>query len=304
MKHRADERRGWTIWHLIAAMGLVLLGIYFTSNAWLDMFHIALSDEESSHVLLVPIAVAWLVWVRKGRFRQCRPARSLIGTALIGIGWLLWDVGYRHPQRIQSFFHLGAILVAVGCLLTVVGKDVLFRFLPAFVALGFLIPVPARVRTPIAIRMQMATAEATQTTLQMLGVDVARYGNTLRINGQDVAVEEACNGMRMVFTLMMVCYIFAFITPLKDYVRILIVLASPLTALVCNVIRLVPTVYLYGQLGQPMWTLGTVTKHGLEQFHDWGGWVMLVVAFGLLTSIVRVLRWAMIPVTTYTLASA
>jgi len=287
---------------LVAAIVAVVLGMVFTRNAWGDMFHIAMLDEESSHVLLVPVAVVWLLWVRKGRFRQCRPARSFIGTALIGIGWAMWHVGYRHP--VQSLFHLGAVLVVVGCLLTVVGKDVLFRFLPVFVVLVFLIPVPARVRAPLAIRMQMATAEATQTTLEAMNVNVERYGNTLRINGQDVAVEEACNGMRMVFTLILVSFIFAYTTPLKDYVRLLILAASPLTALICNVIRLVPTVWMYGEMGKPIAIFGICTKEKLGAFHDGSGWVMLVVAFVLLTSIVRVLRWAMIPVTTYTLAGA
>src|SRR4051812_2909844 len=123
MTQPREIRKTWTVWHLIAAIGLVAVGILCTFNAWQDMFHIAMLDEESSHVLLVPIAVAWLVFVRKGRFAQCRPIPSLIGTLLIGIGWLMWDRGYRH--EIQSFFHFGAVLVAVGCLLTVVGKDVL-----------------------------------------------------------------------------------------------------------------------------------------------------------------------------------
>jgi len=297
-----ERRKGWTIWHAVAAAVAMVVGVFLTRNAWEDMLRIALMDEESSHVLLVPIALVWLVWVRKGRFRQCRPSRSFIGTALIGIGWVFWDVGYRHP--VQTMFHLGAVLVVVGCLLTVVGKDVFFRFLPAFVVLVFLIPVAARLRAPIAIRMQMATAAATQTTLETMDVNVARYGNTLRINGQDVAVEEACNGMRMVFTLILVSFIFAYTTPLKDYVRLLILAASPLTALICNVIRLVPTVWMYGQLGQPMGPFGVCTKEKLGTFHDASGWVMLVVAFILLTSIVRVFRWAMIPVTTFTLANA
>src|SRR5689334_4760798 len=113
MTRIGEERRSWTIWHAVAAVAALAIGILLTRNAWEDMLRIAVMDEESSHVLLVPIALVWLVWVRKGRFKQCRPGRSFIGTALIGIGWMLWDMGYRRP--VQSFFHLGAVLVAVGC---------------------------------------------------------------------------------------------------------------------------------------------------------------------------------------------
>ena len=110
----------------------------------------------------------------------------------------------------------------------------------------------------------------------------------------EVAIAEACNGMRMVFTLFLACYVFAFVTPLRGYVRAIILLASPVTAIVCNVIRLVPTI----------WVFGHTTPERAEVFHDISGWVMLIVAFLGLTSIVRLLRWAMVPVSPFTLAAA
>ena len=57
----------------------------------------------------------------------------------------------------------------VGCLVTAVGTDVLGRFLPAFVALGFLIPVPAMIRQEISIPLQTATASVTQAVLETFG---------------------------------------------------------------------------------------------------------------------------------------
>src|ERR1051325_8372488 len=115
VKDRHQGRRQWTIWPLVFALLAVTAGVLATHNAWLDMYRIAMVDEESSHIFLVPIAVMWLVWGREGRFRQCQPHRSLIGTVLIGIGWLMWDRGYRGGDngQIQSCFHLGAVLVAV-----------------------------------------------------------------------------------------------------------------------------------------------------------------------------------------------
>ena len=95
MSERQEIRKRWTVWHLVAALAAVLAGVLATHNAWQDIYRIAMVDPEASHILLVPIAITWLVWVRKGRFRQCQPHRSLIGTAMILIGWLLWDRGYR-----------------------------------------------------------------------------------------------------------------------------------------------------------------------------------------------------------------
>jgi hypothetical protein len=57
-------------------------------------------------------------------------------------------------------------------------------------------------------------------------------------------------------------------------------------------VRLVPTVWLYGYHPGPI----------AEHFHNVGGWVMLGASFLVLMGIIRLLRWALIPVTQYTLA--
>jgi exosortase len=166
-----------------------------------------------------------------------------------------------------------------------------WKFLPAFLALGFLIPLTSTRRQIIAAPMQTVTARYTQEACELVGMDVGRSGNVLRINGNDIQVVEACNGMRMVITLFLVCYVLAFGSPFRWYVRALILLASPLVAIACNVGRLVPTVWMYG---------GGATK-AAERFHDLAGWVMLVVAFVLLRGLLGLLRWASVPVAKYRL---
>ena len=289
------KHRGWSAWHVAAAVAAVAACVWVTYATWADLLHLAWNDEESSHVLLVPLVVIWLVWVRRGRIRQCTPSGKAIGTFFMALGWFLWSFGYR--RQIQSFWHAGAVILAMGGLLTVIGKDAFFNFLPAFAVLVFLVPVPATGRQFIAIPLQQMTALVTQRACEVIGLDVIRNGNLLTFNGMDVAVVEACNGMRMVFTLFLASYVFAFVTPLRGYVRFLILAACPVTAVVCNVIRLVPTVWMFGNYGKPE------TRHIAERFHDISGWVMLIVAFVGLLGIVRVLRWAMVPVTPFRLAS-
>lgn len=315
-------RYGWTTQQALLALLMVGLGVVATFGAWADIFHIAWVDQEASHVMLVLPVSAWLVWVRRARFRQCRVRPTYIGPVLVLVGWVASSWGYRNST--QFLWHMGAVVVVVGCLLSVLGRELLFRFLPAFVVLGFLVPVPGMVRQRISVPLMTATAKVTAGVSEILGVPVERSGNQLSINGQKVGIAEACNGLRMVFALVLVSYAFAFGEPLRHYVRLIILAASPLSAIVCNVIRLVPTLWLYGY-GEELVTnlnvvdwlakmfevvpkadeelakaVGQYLAHG---FHNAAGWVMLVVAFLLLMSIIRVLRWALIPVTHYTLAS-
>ena len=69
-------------------------------------------------------------------------------TTSVAIGWLSWSFGYRY--QFQSLWHGGAVLMAVGAVLSVLGGDLLRWFLPAFLALVFLIPVPGRARLHLA----------------------------------------------------------------------------------------------------------------------------------------------------------
>ena len=284
-------RNGWTVMHGVLAAALVALSMIPMHQAWEDIYRIARKDEESSHILLVPIVVAWLIWVRRGRFRLCQPRRTWIGPVILAMGWFLSIWGYANA--VIAFWHAGAIMMAVGAALSVWGSDVLLRFFPAFAVLIFLVPIPGMIRQSIAIPLQTITAQVTEFLLEILGMNVQRSGNLLSVNGQPVTIAEACNGMRMVFTLVLVCYAFAFGEPLRNYVRAIILLASPVSAIVCNVIRMLPTMYMYGH----------ASKSAADTFHDLSGWIMLALAFLLLLAIIRLLRWAMIPVVRYTLAA-
>lgn len=287
----AYVKHGWTQARLWTAAILGVLGFIITFAAWADIYQIAIKDEEASHIFLVPLVMAWLIWVRRGRFRHCQPRGTLIGPVLVALGWAISTWGYRHA--VQSFWHGGAVLVVVGCVLSALGWDVLMRFLPAFVLLVFLVPIPGMIRQQIAIPLQQATAQVTQVLFDLFGLPIERSGNMLSINGTAVEIAEACNGLRMVFALVLVSYGFAFGEPLRNYVRGLIIAASPLSAILCNVIRMVPTLWLYGYGSRTM----------ADGFHNLAGWVMLALAFMMLMGIIRLLRWAYIPVAHYTLAS-
>jgi len=282
----------WSARKLAAAGLLALIGLLITIDGWADIFHIAWVDEESSHIFLVLPICAWLIWVRRLRLRYCQVKPSYVGVAIIALGWAMSSFGYRNA--VQALFHGGSVLVVVGCVITVLGRDLLLRFLPAFFVLVFLIPVPGRIRQKVSIPMMSTTARITQTVSEYLGVPVERSGNQLSINGKPVGIVEACNGLRMVFALVLVSYAFAFGEPLRNYVRLIILIASPISAMLCNVVRLVPT----------LWAYGFAHESFADQFHNFAGWAMLGVAFLTLMGIIRLLRWAMIPVGHYTLAAS
>ncbi len=316
MALRTWQRNGWSNRHIAAAGLMVLVGFIATRDAWRDIYYLATNDPENSHIVLVLLIAPWLLYIRRARWRQCRPVGQALGPILVLLGGITTTVGYDHAMDI--FWHGGALMVVIGCLLSIVGRDVLFRFLPVFVVLLFLLPVPAEIRGALARNLQNVASATTEELMVLFGSNVTRNGTLLTINGQPLNVSEACNGMRGVFTIVLVSYAFAFSTPLRNYVRLIILAASPITVLLINIPRIISTVWVYGQPEDSLVYRGLYALYDLSHqiglikqyahnevgqfYHDLSGWLTIVLAFAVLMAIVYVLRWAMLPITQYRLA--
>ena len=79
---------------------------------------------------------------------------------------------------------------------------------------------------------------------------------------------------------MLIGYAFCFGMPLRNSVRVMILAASPLATIFCNVVRILPTIWIYGNY-EPK--VGVV-------FHSYSGWLMLPISFLMLLGLIKVLR--------------
>ena len=282
--------RPWLARDIAMGAFLVILAAWAGRDAFADILRVAMKDVEQSHVLLVPAVAAWLLWLRRSRLRYVRYQPSTWGPLLILAGWLGVWWGFETDTRV--LWHTGAMVTVLGAVLTLTGLSILRQFLPVFLVFLFAIPVPGFIRLRIARPLQEWAAFLTESFLDILGVEAVREGSVLLIHGQQVAVGEACNGMRMVFALTLVVYAFVFSTPFKTSTRLVLLALSPVIALVCNIIRLIPTSMIYGY-GDP---------DTAAMFHDVAGWVMLPIALFMLIGVLKLLRWLELPVTTWRLA--
>ena len=274
----------------VAAGVLVLLNMLVQHRAWHDVFSIAINDQDSSHILLVPFLTAWLIFVRRQRWRECRLTGRWLGPVLLLLGAATSNFGVDHGMAV--FWHFGALLMVFGAVIAVLGVDIVRKFFPAFLMLMFLVPVPATVRQAISVPLEHLCALLSQQILEIVGVTVSRAGNVLIVNGVKVEIAEACDGMRMAIALMVLVATFTLSIPMNRWARAIFLILSPVVALLCNIIRLVPTV----------WVFGKYPHAAAENFHNIAGWLMLPIAFLLFWSVLRLLRWASVPVAPFGLA--
>ena len=254
---------------LALTAGIVAAAVAVTFDAWRDIFRVATRDEELSYVLLAPVVIGCLAWSRRGRLRDRRVIHNWIGVLLIAFGWAIYWYGYHFDPAI---WRAGAVVITGAGVVAGIGTDVAWQLSPALVAMVFLIPIDPTGRYHVAGPLEVFTARTTQSVCDLVGMYVQRDGNLLLINGTAVTVAEACNGARMVLALFMVCYFVAFAAPVRWYIRAVLLLSSPMVAIVANVARLVPTIWLFGHA--PLQTA--------ERVHTAAGYLMLVLAFLLL----------------------
>lgn len=284
VRYRRSRSEFWIV-RIAAMILLVGVAVLVTMTAWTDLVYRAMRDEEKNYILLVPFVSIWLMWVRRIRFRLIEPHGQWGGTVIIAIGWIFYSLGDQY--LVETGWYLGAVLIVVGGIISIGGYDLLKHFKPSFLVLLFMIPVPGMLRPHIAGPLQTATAAIVQHLFGLFGHSVTRNGNLLFLDAGPIAIAEACNGLRMVFALILVSYTVAFTIPANKWVRVTMLIGSLLLAIVCNIVRLVPTLWAYRHL----------SRDTADALHDAGGWIMVLIAFVLLLSILRLLKWLQLPVT-------
>lgn len=264
------------------------LGAIATAGVWADIWKTAQRHGEVMHIALVPLVALWLVWVRRERLRQCEPVGTWMGPLLVLSGWIGSVIG--DALSYEVFAHLGAVAILIGCILSVVGVNVVRRFLPAFVVLLLLIPAPWIVHEHLARPFLRIVGEVGLIAYEAFGVTARLRGEHLVLNGVSVPVVAACGapGLKAIF---LVAFAFAFAKPLRGWVRALVLLSTPVVAVVTQLLGTMLVVYLV-----PRGPLG------FEQLTALSGWLLLPVAFALLVGLIRLLDWAAVPVQDYSLA--
>jgi hypothetical protein len=182
----ADARAGRRS-DLIAAFVLAAGSMAVTFDAWGSILQLGTFKEELSYVLLAPILIAWTAYSMRRRWAQCTIRHGWFGLLVLAFGWVVFSYGFLHDPVL---WRAGAVFMMMGAFVTAIGTDVVWRFLPAFAACAFLIPIYPNGRYQIAAPLQVATAAATQTVCDILGIYVERSGSLLTINGVGVAVAE------------------------------------------------------------------------------------------------------------------
>jgi exosortase len=240
-----------------------------------------------SHGFVVPFVSAWLLWVRRDRLRREIARPWLPGAALLLAGVAQYLVGVAavefYLQRTSAIVMLG------GCILLLFGPGVARHCVFPVAFLAFAVPPPTLVMNWVAFPLQLQASRVTEALVAAVGIEVARTGNVIHLEGISLEVARACSGLRSLVTLLALGAILAEGSllpgrggPRSAGLRGLVFLGVIPVAIAVNSLRVALTAVVAA-------TAGVVLVSGWA--HEAMGLAMFVVSMGLLLAWRKLLRW-------------
>lgn len=238
------------------------------------------SDPQYSHGFLVPAFSVALLWLRRPLLAGAvfRPSWWCVPLLAVGLGMRL--PAERLNYAVEFFEGVSLLLTLAGLCLLLGGWPVLKWAWPAVGFLLFMFPLPFNVERALAIELRWIATVVSTYVLQTVGLPAVAEGNRILLT-RPIGVEEACSGlsMLMTFVALSTAVVFTFELPALD--KVLVLLSAIPIAVVANVVRITGTALLMEK-----WDPDLAYKF----FHDWAGWLMMVIAFALLVLEVWLLR--------------
>jgi exosortase len=258
----------WRIaqWSLMVAAFLYLYVPVLTklvANWW--------DDSDYSHGFLVPVLGAYFAWQRRHRLAEVPPQPSWWGGGVLLLGLsmlLLGNIGAELFLMRSSM-----IVVLAGLILYHLGWRHLQTLAFPLAFLLFMIPLPAILLNAITFPLQLLAAKMSTFALQAISLPVYREGNVIFLPRTTLEIVEACSGIRSLVSLLALAVVFAYMTQHRLWKRMMLVVSAVPIALVANAFRIWGT----GVLAH---FYGTRVAEGF--YHTFAGWLIFLVAFGLL----------------------
>jgi exosortase len=243
------------------------------------------ADENYSVGLLVPFVALYLAWRERDALRQCAWRPAWWG----GIGLILAAQAARFyglDSLVESAERYALVLTVAGMVLLIAGWQVFGRLLWVLLFLFLMVPLPGRVHNMISGPLQTQAATGAVFLLEVLGASVHRTGNVLTVNGTEVAVAEACSGLRMLTAFVVVAATLAYLVKRPRWQKAVLVASSVPVAILCNLARLCVTAELFAM------GFGAAAE---TFFHDFAGLAMMPLAVLILAGELALMKRVVVP---------
>jgi exosortase D (VPLPA-CTERM-specific) len=229
------------------------------------------TDGDYSYAFLMPLITGYIIWEKR---------KQIVSTPL-GTNWLgsvfffvflcisLYGILGSSPSAVRPAIPLMILSITFFCFGTAMFRVLAF---PLSVLI-FMIPLPTVVQAKIGVPLKLIATKLGVFMMQLFGISVFIEGNVIDLGVTQLQVADACNGLRYILPLFAMGVLFAYFFEKIRWKQLVLVLATIPIAIIANAFRV-------GMTGILVSYYGISAAEGL--FHDFSGWLVFMLSFGLL----------------------
>lgn len=237
-------------------------------------------DGYYSHGPIVPLISAFIIYKWWPRIKD-----TPIKPSWVGIPFLLITLFLMYPanaSRIEGMMSLGLLATMMWSVWIVAGWQWMLKLTAPILYLAFALPLWTAIINNTTNPLQIISTSVAFQLLKMMGFDVYQSDPTvILMNSYTLNVEVACSGLKLLLALTAFTIFFVLIARLKVWANVIAIAMIPFLALLINGLRIA----LIGLVGE------TWGAEAGGKFHDYSGYITLIVCFIVLFKIFRWMGW-------------
>lgn len=282
-----EAGRGSRINWRVVVFGIFTLAMAVVfRHSLVDLWHLSRGDETYSHMPLIPLVSAYLLFSARRRVASVAESALLPGVLILGLGVLLFLGGSSlfgtgvHKDTL-SLNTLAGLVIWLGGFIALFGLHS-FRIASfPLLFLLFLVPIPTALLSTIVDLLQRASAEIANSLFVLLGVPFIRNDFVFELPGLSVMVARECSGIRSSISLFITGILAAHLCLTSPWRRAILILSVFPITVFKNALRVITLSLLGAYVDQRILD---------SQLHRAGGIPFFVLALLLFGSVLWVLK--------------
>lgn len=227
--------------------------------------------EEYNHCYLIPLIAGFLLATRARELAAVPWIGSLWGLGVIAAGFAMLLLG--ELSSIITLNQYGFIVAIWGCFVAVLGWPAVRTIWPALFYLAFMVAVPDFFEVKLTADMQLVSTQIGVAVIRLVGIPVFMEGNLIDLGSYQLAVVEACSGLRYLFPLTSFGFLCAALFEAPAWQRAIVFLSTVPITILMNSFRI-------GMIGILVTFGGTEQAEGF--LHDFEGWAVFMACVAIL----------------------
>jgi exosortase len=250
-----------------------------------NLAHLAANDESASHILLIPMISAFLLYLDAGQLETTwkgalGPAAAFFMAAL-SFAFIGLRVTPTATKEQLAAYIVALILLLVAGFIGIFGTRTSRNSQFALAFLLFAVPLPDYILNRIIYVLQEGSADVAEFLFNLSGAPVLRDGFIFRLPRISIEVARECSGIRSSIALLILALLVSHFAFRPTWKKIVFIIAGLLIMLIKNGIR-IATLTLLANYVNPEFLTG--------KLHHQGGIVFFLIGLFLLVPVFWLLQ--------------